>query len=186
MTRLMMAASAALLCLPAAGSRADEVSDLLTSALEAYEAGDLQFAIDDLEMARQALLEMKTDSLGAFLPDAPDGWAREVSSEMGQALAMMGGGVGAEATYTDNSGGHVKITLMADNPMVSSMSAMIASAGAMGLKVERIGRQRFATQDDQMMALVGNRVLVQGEGDLDAVRGLLDKMDFQALASFGN
>ncbi|KUF10609.1 hypothetical protein [Pseudoponticoccus marisrubri] len=165
---------------------ADEVTDTLQSAIDAYEEGDIQYALDELDFARQRLLEMKTDSLGAFLPAAPEGWSRAVNSEMNAGLAMMGGGVGAEAEYDGPGGESVKITLMADNPMVSSMSAMISNASMMGLKVERINRQRFAAQDDQLMALVGNRVLVQGEGDLDLVRMLLETMDFQALAGFGS
>ncbi|GAA4221427.1 hypothetical protein GGQ68_000169 [Sagittula marina] len=183
MTRTLMMSAALAMSLTTAAA-ADEVSDLLTSAQEAYAAGDIQFALDDLDMARAKLLEQKTASLGAYLPEAPDGWTREVNTEMGQGLAMMGGGVGAEATYTGDDSS-VKITLMADNPMVASMSAMIANAGAMGMKTERIGRQRFATQDGQMMALVGNRILVQAEGDTEAARSLLDKVDFGAMASFG-
>lgn len=182
MTRFIALVLTANLALPAI---ADEVTDTLNSAIEAYEAGDLQYALDELEFARQKLMEMKTDSLGAFLPAAPDGWSVEVNSEMNAALGMMGGGVGAEANYSGPSGQKVKLNLLADNPMVASMGAMIAGASAMGLKVERIGRQRFALQDKQLMALVGNRVLVQAEGDLDAARMLLSQIDFKALSGFG-
>ncbi|MGR3369400.1 MAG: hypothetical protein ACU0CC_11890 [Sagittula sp.] len=181
----LLAPTLVALSLAALPAQADEVTDLLDSAREAYDAGDIQFALDDLEMARQRLVEMKTASLGAFLPDAPDGWTREVNTEMNTGLAMMGGGVGAEARYMSQDGEELKLTLMADNPMVASMSAMINNAGAMGMKTERIGRQRFAVQDGQMMALIGNRVLVQAEGDVETARGLLDKMDFEGMAVFG-
>ncbi len=164
---------------------ADEVSDTLKSAITAYEDGDIQYALEELEFAKQKLLEMKTYSLGAFLPQAPDGWSFEKNSEMNTALGMMGGGVGAEGTYLSADGQEVKITLMADNPLVASMGAMIANAAAMGMKVERINRQRFAIQDEQMMSLVANRILVQTEGDLDTARTVLEKMDFKAMALFG-
>ncbi len=65
------------------------------------------------------------------------------------------------------------------------MGAMITNAGAMGMKVERINRQRFAIQDEQMMSLVANRILVQTEGDVDAARAVLEQMDFKAMAQFG-
>ncbi|MDJ0822012.1 MAG: hypothetical protein QNJ09_09435 [Paracoccaceae bacterium] len=165
---------------------ADEVIDSLDAAKEAYENGDIQFAIEELEYARQQLMAMKTDSLGAFLPEAPNGWTREIDNDMAAGLAMMGGGVGAEAEYSGPGGKNVSLTLMADNPMVASMGAMAANAAMMGMKVERINRQRFAIQDDQMMALVANRILIQAEGDLDAARMILEQIDFKALADFGN
>ncbi|WP_425097590.1 hypothetical protein [Tropicibacter sp. S64] len=164
---------------------ADEVTDTLQSAIKAYEDGDIQYALDEIDFARQTLMQMKTDSLGAFLPPAPDGWTVEVNSEMNTGLAMMGGGVGAEANYSGPDGKSVKLTMMADNPMVASMSAMVTNAAAMGMKVERIGRQRFAAQDSQIMGLIGNRVLIQAEGDLDAARMLLEQVDYDGLASFG-
>ncbi|MBW4981146.1 hypothetical protein KZZ07_01215 [Mameliella sp. CS4] len=166
-------------------AEADDVSDLMDSALKAYEDGDIQYALDELDMARAKLLEMKTASLGSFLPEAPDGWTREINTEMSQGLAMMGGGVGSEATYTDPDGARIKITLMADNPMVMSMSGMIANAAMMGMKTERIQRQKFAIQDRQMMALIANRILVQTDGDPDKTRPLLDKMDFGEMSRFG-
>lgn len=166
---------------------ADEISDALQAAQDAYAAGDVQYAIEELDFARQKLLALKTDSLSAFLPPAPDGWTREINTEMNAGLAMMGGGVGAEADYVaENGGPSVKITMMADNPMVAGMAAMVANAGAMGLKTERIGRQRFALQDNQVIGMVGNRVLVQAEGEsTETVMALLAQIDFDALAAFG-
>ncbi|MEM6890936.1 MAG: hypothetical protein AAF636_22790 [Pseudomonadota bacterium] len=164
---------------------ADDITETLQSAIDAYEDGDVQYAIDELDFARQMLLNLKTDSLGAFLPEPSDQWTREVSTEMGAGLAFMGGGVGAEAEYTSADGRYVKLVFMADNPMVAQMSAMISNAAAMGMSVERIGRQRFAIQDDQIMALIGNRVLVQGEGDLEEARVLLATIDFGELSKFG-
>jgi hypothetical protein len=182
MTRLASLAVALCIALPA---KADEVTDTLQSAIDAYSAGDIQYALEELDYARQKLLEMKTDSLGAFLPQAPDGWTRQVDTEMTAGLAMMGGGVGAAAEYTAPDGASATITLMADNAMVGSMAAMVANAAAMGMKTERINRQQFAAQDGQMLALVGNRVLIQAEGDLSAARMLLQSMDFEAMAGFG-
>lgn len=174
-----------LLTAAAVPAQADDVSDLMESALKAYEDGDIQYALDELDMARTKLLEMKTASLGSFLPDAPDGWTREVNSEMNAGLAMMGGGVGAEATYTSPEGERIKITLMADNPMVMSMSGMIANAAMMGMKTERIQRQKFAIQDKQMMALIANRILIQTEGEPDKTRPLLEQIDFTEMSQFG-
>lgn len=180
--RILTLVAVGLMAFPA---HADEISDTLQSAITAYEDGDIQYALEELDFAKQKLLEMKTDSLGAFLPAAPDGWTFEKNSEMNAMLGMMGGGVGAEGLYKSADGTEVKVTLMADNPMVASIGAMVTNASAMGLKVERINRQRFAAQDDQLMGLVSNRILVQTEGNLDVARTVLEQMDFKAMAMFG-
>ncbi|KMK65674.1 hypothetical protein [Puniceibacterium sp. IMCC21224] len=166
---------------------ADEVTDALQSALSAYEDGDVQYAIEELDFARNKLLALKTDALGGYLPAAPEGWTREDDEDMNAGLAMMGGGVGAQATYTDATASSTyTITMMADNPMVAGMSAMVANAAAMGMTVERIGSQRFAIQDGQIMGLVGNRILVQAEGaDKAAMLEALGTIDYTALANFG-
>ena len=109
-----------------------------------------------------------------------------MSAESGGAMAMMGGGVTAEADYTTPDGESYRVQMIADNPMVASMSAMIANAGAMGLKTDRIGRQKFAVQDDQTMGLIANRILVQVDGpDAGTRKSLLEAMDFDSMADFG-
>ena len=185
--RRFLSVSFTMACLWSAPVQADEISDTLTSAREAYEAGDVQYALEELDYARSKLLELKTDALGAFLPAAPDGWTREVNTEANAAMAMMGGGVGAEAEYLSPDGESYSVQMFADNPMVASMSAMITNAGAMGMKTERIGRQKFAVQDDQTMGLIANRILIQVEGvHAETRKSLLETMDFKAMANFGS
>jgi hypothetical protein len=75
---------------------------------------------------------------------------------------------------------------MADNPMIAAMGAMIANAAAMGMKVERIGRQKFAIEDGTVQGLINNRILVKAEGDdTDQLLSVLGTMDFKALSNFG-
>lgn len=187
MTRILITtALAALLAAPVAGTAsADEISDTLQSALDAYNEGDLSYALEELEYAKQKMIAAKADNLTEYLPAAPDGWSREVNTDMNAGLAMMGGGVGAEAAYSGPDG-DVTLTIMADNPMVGAMSGMLANAAMMGMKVERVGRQKFAIQDNTVQGLVDNRILVKGEGDPATVLGLLETMDFRALGDFGN
>lgn len=184
MTRFSLAAVALMIGfgLPA---NADEISDTLQSALDAYEEGDTAYALDELEYARQLLLALKTDALAGFLPDAPEGWTREVNTEMNAGLAMMGGGTGAEATYTGDDR-QITITIMADNPMVGAMSGMIANAAMYGAKVERVGREKFMIQDNEVTGLVANRFLVKASGaDPEEMLALVGEIDFRALKSFG-
>ncbi|OWU86190.1 hypothetical protein ATO6_04905 [Oceanicola sp. 22II-s10i] len=184
MKRFFLAAGLAAILGTAAA--ADEVTDTLQSALDAYNDGDLQYALEELDFAKQLMLAIKTDALGAFLPAAPEGWTREVNTEMNAALGMMGGGVGAEADYSGPGEGF-KITILADNPMVGAMGAMITNAAAYGAKVERVGREKFMVQDDTVQGLIDNRILVKAEGgDVPMMLELLGTMDFRELGRFGN
>ena len=165
---------------------ADEVSDTLSSALQAYEDGDITYAIEELDYAKQLLQAMKTDVLSTLLPEAPDGWTREVSDEMGQGLAMLGGGVGAEATYTMDDQSFT-ITFMANNPMVAAFGGMIGNAGLLGGKMVRVGREKFLDSDGELSALIDNRILVQATGaDQDVMVPVLETIDFNALKDFSD
>ena len=176
---------AAALTMSVSAAQADDIREALESAMQAYEDGDTQYALEELEFAKQLLQAMKTDELVQFLPDAPDGWSREVNTEMNAGLAFMGGGSGAEATY-DGDGQSITITMMADNPMVAGMAGMIGNAGLMGAQVERLGRQKFMIMEGEISGLVDNRILIQASGgDVDDMLELLETMDFRALGKFG-
>ena len=73
-------------------SLADEVTQTLSSALQAYEDGDIEYAIEELEYARQLLKEMSSKELTAYLPEPPAGWTREIGdTQMNAGLAFLGG-----------------------------------------------------------------------------------------------
>lgn len=164
---------------------ADEVSDTLKSALTAYEEGDVQYALEELEYAKQLMQSMKTADLAKFLPEAPDGWTREVSTEMNAGMAMFGGGAGAEATYSDGTE-EFTITIMADNPMVGALSGMMTNAGLMGMKLERVGRQKYLNQDGELSGIVDGRILIQASGaDPEVMKPLLSEIDHRGLEDFG-
>lgn len=171
-----------LLAVPAT---ADEISDTLQSALDAYQEGDAAYALEELDYARQLLLALKRDALVGFLPEAPDGWTREVNSEMNAGLAMMGGGTGTEATYSGEDK-QITVTLMADNPMVGAMAGMIGNAAMFGAKVERVGREKFMVQENEVNGLIDNRILIKATGaDSETMLALIGTMDIKGLKTFG-
>lgn len=166
---------------------ADEISDALGAALKAYEEGDVAYALEELEFAMAKLGALKADALSGYLPTAPDGWTREDNKEAGAGMAMLGGGAAAEATYTSADGAQsYTISLMADSPMVVQMGAMVNNAAVMGMEVMRIGRQKFARNDGEIIGLVANRILVRAEGgDVDLLVKALEQIDYGKLAQFG-
>jgi hypothetical protein len=185
-TRILTTASLVALC--ASGARADQISDTIQSALDAYNSGDYQYAAEELAFAQQQLQALKADGLSAFLPEAPEGFTRTVNTEMTAALGMMGGGTGAEASYQGASESFT-LTLTADSPLVAQMGAMLGNAmvmAQMGGQIVRVGRLKFLDQDGSMMGLVGNRVLVQITGASNEVMlPVLEQIDFAGLEGFG-
>lgn len=183
---LAAAAFAALLSSPAA---ADPFVEALETALEAYAEGDLQWAEDELAEAQRVLGMMKTAGLAAYLPEAPDGWTREIDDAAGGGmLGLMGGGVMASATYSGPDG-RFELSLMADNPMVAQLGMMLGNMAMitqMGGQIERINRVRFLREDRSLRAIVAGRILVTAEGaDPELMIPLLEEMDFRAMESFG-
>jgi len=179
-------ALATCLAMPAS---ADPFIDAMETAIEAYRDGDLQYAEDELAHARQILGEMKAQGLAAFLPEAPDGWDREIDTEAAQMMGFMGGGTSAKATYSGPDG-RFELSFIADNPMVAQMGMMLGNAtmiAQMGGQVERINRVRFLREDRSLRAIVGNRVLVQAEGaDAELMIPVISEIDFRALEAFGS
>lgn len=173
--------------LPATMAAADEVTDALDSARTAWEEGDVSYAIDELDYARQKMMESRTDALVAWLPEPPDGWTLDVDTEMSASMAMMGGGVGAEATY-EGPDGHITMTLIADNPMVASLGAMVGNAAMLGHKIERVGREKFMVDEEggSVQGVIDNRILIQAEGQETApMLELIGTMDLKGLSDFG-
>lgn len=177
---------AATVSFTAATAHADDVTDALTNALKAYEDGDVKYALEELEYAKQLMAAMKTEALVEFLPDAPQGWTREINTEMNTGLAMMGGGTGAEAEYTKSGKDSFTITIMADNPMVGAMAGILGNAAAIGAKIERVGRQKFMAQNEELTGLIDSRILVKATGsETELMLETLKTMDFKALSDFG-
>ncbi|MDX2482982.1 MAG: hypothetical protein QNK42_04920 [Pseudodonghicola sp.] len=178
--------SASLMMGAASAAHADEVTDTLNSAITAYQDGDIKYALEELDYAKQILSAMKTDELSGFLPDAPEGWSREMDTDMNAGLAMMGGGTGTGAEYSKPGEESFSITLMADNPMVGAMAGMLGNASAIGAKIERVGRQKMMVQNDEITGLVDSRILVQAKGgDVEMMLSVLETIDYRALTNFG-
>lgn len=164
---------------------ADDVEAALEAALEAYRAGDIGLAREEVDFASTLLGQMKADGLLAFLPEPMDGWTRE-TGDGGQSFAAFGGGAVADAVYR-GGGQQVEVTLMADNQFVSSMAVMFSNPAMMGATgtLKRKGRQRYVvTHEGEVQALVDGRILVQISGSPGATEAYFDLIDLEALKDF--
>ncbi|MBV7377946.1 hypothetical protein [Maritimibacter dapengensis] len=180
-----MAVLTASLALAAAPVFADDVTDTMSSALQAYEEGDIDYAIEELEYAKSLLTAMKSNALSSFLPVAPEGYTREIQNNSSNVMGFIGGGTHAEAEYT-NGTDTFTVMMVADNPMIAATGAMISNAAMLGMKIERVGRQKFINDDGTLTALVDNRIMVQAEGaEVGVLLMILSTIDYASLQTFG-
>lgn len=178
----------ALLLALATPLRADEVSDALSAAQAAYAAGDLNTAAAQITTAARAVQALQGGKLAGFLPEAPDGWSREIDASASDGMAMMGmTGTMVQAQYTSAAGESFTLTLTADSPLVAQMAGILGNPQMMALmgKTAKIGGQDMLDQDGALSALVGGRVLVQAQGaPREAMQPVLEKIDFAGLARY--
>ncbi|MEO0682004.1 MAG: hypothetical protein AAF192_16495 [Pseudomonadota bacterium] len=165
---------------------ADEVEDALAAALEAWRAGDAETAKLEAEYAIAKMAEADAQGLSGFLPDAPEGWSRELQDPQAGA-ALFGGGLIAVADYR-GAEGEMTVTLAADGPMVAGMAAVLGNPAAMGAmgRLVRAGRHRaVVTAEGEINALIAQRVLVRIDGNAPPATklALFEAMDLDGLAA---
>lgn len=147
---------------------ADEVTDLLKEAIEAYEAGDFTLVKENLSFTTQLLNEKSADTLAAALPEPLSGWsAKDADTTASAAAGLFGGGIQATRTYTKGDS-RVQIDITGESPMMSQMMMMMSNpalAGSMG-KMVRIGKQRgIQSKDGQKLTIIfNNKMLISIEG----------------------
>lgn len=171
----------------AAPAHADAVSDALAAATEAYAAGDLNGTAAQITTAGKELAAMQSSLLLALFPAAPEGWTRTDNTDMAQGLGVMGGGAGAEATYTDAQGMTITLTAFADNMMVQSFAGILTNPQMMAMmgKTVDINGVPFLEQDGlSTMTLLENRVLLQANGEATKAQELLAQIDLVAMGKF--
>jgi hypothetical protein len=168
-------------------AHADDISDALQAATDAYAAGDLKGTSDQIGSASRALSSKKTDLIIALLPAAPDGWTRTPSEDFAAGMAMMGGGAGTEVQYAGPDASFT-LTVMADNAMIGSMLGMFASPEMMAMmgKVVPVGSVEMIDQGESgLMGILGDRVMITASGaSAEVMVPILATTDFEALGKF--
>jgi len=174
--------------LAATPAGADEVEEALELALEAYRAGDLTMAKEEIDFAAQLIAQKKAATLGEYLPEPLPGWVRH-DDDGGHAGF---GGMNASATYLTEGEGdrkRVDVQIMANNQMISAMAAMFANPAMLGGQGEmkRINRQKvIVTQQSELQALVDNRIMVtiSGNAPVEDKEAYFAAIDLRALEDF--
>ena len=153
---------------------ADDVTDIIKSALEAYENGEYSNAAEDLSYAMELIKQKKGENLKDYFPKPLSGWKAEDASSQTAGSGMMGGGTVVSRHYKKGSA-EIMINMVTDSPMMQGFAMMMGNpmfATSDGGKMIRIKRQKAMLKYDkneqsgELSMMVANRIMVTlaGEG----------------------
>ncbi|HIC92593.1 MAG TPA: hypothetical protein EYP21_11190 [Syntrophaceae bacterium] len=123
---------------------ADEVTDTIKEALEAYKKGEYTQATEDLTYVIELLKQKKGDNLKNFLPEPLEGWTAEKATSLTAGSAMLGGGTMVSRTYHKFKS-KITIEMVTDSPMMEGIAMMLSNPGfasSDGGKLTRINREK--------------------------------------------
>ncbi len=167
---------------------ADPITDQIDAAKRAYEAGDAQVAIQALEFAAaQIQKKLELEQLG-LLPQPLPGWNADEPISTAGGIAAVFAGTNLTRTYREDGGnGTVTITITADSPVLSMLTALM-QANPAGTPYTRGGyRGMLETHQDgsrKILLMVGTRIQVQLDGtdtDQRTLETYIDAMDLGQL-----
>lgn len=165
--------------------QADEISDAITAAGEAYAAGDLNGTATALQSASSAVANQRSAALAAFLPDTVEGWTVEADPTFAEGMAMMGGGVGAMKRYSREDGTQISISVMVGGQLMLGMMEMFKTPEMLAMMgtTHEIQGLTFVDQGNSLMGLVGSNTLVQAEGGpADLIKPLMEQVNLKGMA----
>jgi hypothetical protein len=188
-------ALAAGLALTLNSASADEVTDQLDAARQAYEAGELRTAAETLNSAVEAIRAQITAGLLTLFPPPLDGWVADEAQSQSGGLASMLTGTHLSRRYVREDNAEVTLTLMADSPMMPMLTMAISMPFMMqanedlksfSLKGERgMMEHTPGSETYKITLMVGSRLLVQGEGsglaDAAPLEQYLNALDLEAI-----
>lgn len=174
---------------------ADEVTDQLDTAKQAYEAGELRTAAETLNGAVEAIRAQITAGLLSLFPPPLDGWVADEAQSQSGGLASMLTGTHLSRRYVREDNAEVTLTLMADSPMMPMLTMAISMPFMMqanedlksfSLKGERgMMEHTPGSQSYKVTLMVGSRLLVQGEGsgltEAAPLEQYLNALDLEAI-----
>jgi len=173
---------------------ADDVTDSIDEALDAYKEVEFSAAVESLNYASQLINQKKGASLSSLLPEPLDGWSAKSSNSKAMGAAMFGGGITAERKYVKGKN-TVSIDIVADSPMLQSMMMMFTNpmyATSDGGKLEKIKRQKAIvkfnpeTNRGDIKIVVAKRFLVTVKGNrttLEDLKAYANAIDYKKLKS---
>ena len=176
---------------------ADDVTDAISAANQAYGGGDYKEASTQLQTALAHVNQQLIELLVGALPDPPSGWTADEAE--GIDASAVGAGFFAtlvvERTYKAPDGSKIDMVISANSPMLVSLRMFISNpmmasvAGETGMKkVTACGYDAMEHFDDgtyEMHVLAGNATLISIDGskesDVEYIRTLANATDCKTI-----
>ena len=160
---------------------------LIDEARTAYSAGELGAARRALESATLSVANKHGEAIRATLPQPFDSWTVTDGETGSVNLAVYGGGVTVDRTYTNSDGTAVRIEVMSDSSMVEQIAAMYgdeAMATMMGMKIETIAGEKAVVDpaSDQITIIIDKRTsfAISGSASPEIRRSYAQNINFAA------
>jgi hypothetical protein len=180
------------LALLVSSAQADDITDSIQEATDAYAKGDNSKAIESLNYAVQLLQQAKAKNLETLLPEPLSGWTAEKAESSAVGAAMFGGGITIERRYSKGDS-HINIQIVTDSPMLQGMLALFANpmfATSSGGKLEKVAGQKAlstydaATQSGDYQFAVATKYMVTVKGEKaieDDMKAYAEGIDFKKM-----
>jgi hypothetical protein len=168
MQRFGYAAVAVAMLATSVPAAADDVTDQINQALEAYQKQNLSAAVAALDTAAGLIRQKKTEAWKTALPAPLSGWTADKAQGSALAPALLGGATTVSRVYR-KAGDTITISIIADSPIVATIAAFLANSvvGLIGnseIAVINGRRALYSKDENSFQTLVGDKVLVKVEG----------------------
>lgn len=177
------------------GASADEITDQLKAAEQAYRDGDLRSAIETLNVTVAGIQEQISARLLTLLPEPLEGWQADPAEAQSGGLASAITGTSLSRRYWREDGAEVTLNLMADSPMLPmltmALSMPFVMQGNPDMKAYSLKGHRgmldhtAGSREYEITLMVGNRLVIQAEGleieDAAPVEQYLQALDIPAI-----
>lgn len=177
-------------------ARADEVSEQIEAAQQAYESGELRSAVDTLNFAVAKIQEQMTAKILELLPNPLDGWTADAAQSQTGGMAAMITGTTLSRRYTrEEDGAEITLNLMADSPMMPMLTMAMSMPFVMqsnqdmktySFKGHRGMVEHAADSSEyEITLMIGSRLVIQGEGsklaDIKPIEAYFEQLDLDAI-----
>jgi hypothetical protein len=170
----------ALLCALYFTVLADDVTEQIETAASLYKTGKFSKAAEELNFAVKMIRSKQIQSITAQLPKNYKEFSGEDAQESSADASFFGGGIEVSKNYYDSNSNNLKITILAESPLVSSFAAIYSNPFMMSAQqVEKI-KQYKATVDfrdnsgDVKFLLDDNKTMITISGSGITKQQLLD------------
>jgi hypothetical protein len=177
-------------------SQNTDIPAQIDKAKSLYSQGKYSESINELNVAISQIQNLLMDKYKTVFPAALNGWDADEFETSAAGMAFMGGGISVSRNYNTNDGAtYVKIEMVSDSPLLSSIMMMFSNPMFLGgKKIVNLGSEKAIEEwngEDQsgtLQIVIDNKVLFTVNGNdianKDIMYSYANKIDFAKLRTF--